>query len=223
VTLSLPVLAEITSELAGKMISLAPVPYASFAGDAIGYAVSLMFILTAVVINNSRRHFGAAFKTSLDAVPIIGESLSTAAINFETGADRYGMYKKKLMKSVGKISPTASNIIYSYAPDVETHEEPLPPLDVGKIGDDFEDYAKKASGLDKVEEMASVGALTAAAGNAASASASNALGAAKASASNALGAGTAGTAANALTAVATKKGGGRRTRRVHSNPRRKQS
>lgn len=202
VTLSLPVVAEIASEMAGKMFQLAPIPYASFAGDAIGYAISLVFVLTAVTINGSRRHFGSAFKTSLDAIPLIGESLSTAAINFETGAERFSGYKKKLVGSVDKISPTASNIIYSYVPDTETHTEPLPPLNTDKIAADFEKYAEKKSGLDKLQAIADKATNIGTMANATVGSVSN-----KATAA-------ANAAIGSATAAVGNKVGGRRTRRM---------
>jgi hypothetical protein len=153
VTLSLPVMAEITEDMAGNLIGLAPIPYAGQAGDLIGYMLSLVFTATAVVINNSRRHFGSAFITSLDALPLIGEALSLAATNLEKGANRFAGYKKKLTTSVSKLSPAAGGIIHSYVPDVEIHNEPLPPVDLEAIQGDLEDYAKKKSGLDKVEAM----------------------------------------------------------------------
>jgi hypothetical protein len=151
VTLSLPVMADLTQEIAQKLIGLAPIPYASIIGEGLGYFISLMFIGTAVILNNSRRHFGAAFKTALDAIPIVGETISGAAINFETGANRFAGYKKKLTGSVNKISPTAGGIIYSYVPDTDIHTEPLPAIDLEKIGDDIQEYAEEKTGLNKVK------------------------------------------------------------------------
>ena len=233
VTLSLPIMAELMEETAGQLIGLAPIPYASQAGDAIGYALSMIFIATAVVINNSRRHFGSAFITSLDGLPIIGEALSLAATNFEKGANRFAGYKKKLMGSVGKLSPAAGKIVYSYVPDVDIHNEPLPKVDLAAIGEDLEDYAKKKAGLDKVEAMVNSATdptklLSAATNSAASkvAEASNAAAAHVASATNVAAAHVASaknaaanhvaTAANAAAAhvnSVAKKGGRRLTRR----------
>jgi hypothetical protein len=151
VTLSLPVLAEIAEDMTGKVFSLAPVPYASFLGDAVGYLISLMFVLTAVLINNSRKHFGSAFVVALDAVPLFGEMLSMAANNFEKGANRFEINKKKMVGSVSKISPSAGQIIYSYVPDSNIHTEPLPPIDTGKITQEIEQYAQKKSGLSDLQ------------------------------------------------------------------------
>ena len=104
ITLSLPALAELTQELCEKIIGLVPIPYASQAGELIGLTVSSIFIITAVVLNHSRKHFGAAFKTALEAIPIVGDSLSLAAMNFETAAERFEYYRSKYNKSVEKIT-----------------------------------------------------------------------------------------------------------------------
>jgi hypothetical protein len=104
ITLSLPALAELTQELCQKLIGLVPLPYMSQAGELIGIALSTIFIITAVVLNNSRKHFGAAFKTALEAIPILGDSLSLAAMNFETAAERFEYYRNKYNKSVEKLS-----------------------------------------------------------------------------------------------------------------------
>lgn len=154
-TLSLPVIAELAESVTGKIIGLMPIPYAGMMGDGLGYIVSLFFIIIAIVVNNSRKHFGAAFVVALDGVPLLGETLSLAAINFEKGADRYEIYKDKMVKSVGKISPSAGKVIYSYAPDTKIHTEPLPPIDTDKIGDEIMAYTKQQTGLNTLENKVS--------------------------------------------------------------------
>lgn len=114
ITLSLPALAELTQELCEKLIGLVPFPYASQAGEIIGIALSSIFIITAVVLNNSRKHFGAAFKTALEAIPIVGDSLSLGAMNFETAAERFEYYRNRYNKSVEKLSN----------PHLSTHKMP---------------------------------------------------------------------------------------------------
>ena len=110
-----------------------------------------MFISVAVILNNSRKHFGSSFFAALDAVPVFGEMLSDAAVNFQMGADRLQTYKKKMVTSVNKISPSASKIIYSYVPDTEIHTEPLPPINSAKIIKEVEQYVDKKTGLNKVK------------------------------------------------------------------------
>jgi hypothetical protein len=56
ITLSLPIFAELAEDMVGKLFTMAPVPYAAVAGDFVGYLISLIFIGTAVIINNSRKH-----------------------------------------------------------------------------------------------------------------------------------------------------------------------
>ena len=134
ITLSLPALADLTQELSTNIVGLIPFPYASQVGEIGGYLVSLIFIITAVFLNNSRRHFGSAFKVAIDGIPIFGDVISTAAVNFETGAQRFLGYKQKMIKSITQISPTAGEFAYSYIPDVEEHTETPPPLsDIGNI------------------------------------------------------------------------------------------
>jgi hypothetical protein len=104
ITLSLPALAELTQKLCENLIGLVPIPYASHAGELIGLAISSIFIITAVVLNNSRKHFGSAFKTALEAIPVVGDSVSLAAMNFETAAERFEYYRSRYNKSVEKLS-----------------------------------------------------------------------------------------------------------------------
>jgi hypothetical protein len=152
VTLSLPVLAEIAEEMTSKVFTMAPVPYASVAGDFVGYLVGLIFVGTAVLINNSRKHFGSAFVTALDAVPLFGEMLSLGAINLEKGANRYEINKKKMVNSVGKVSPTAGQIINYYTPDTQIHTGNVPLLDTDKINQEITTYVEKKSGLNDLQK-----------------------------------------------------------------------
>jgi hypothetical protein len=152
ITLTLPILSELVESMMPKIFDLLPIPYAGIVGDVIVYFISLIFIFIAVLINNSRQHFGQAFIIALDAIPLLGETLSLAATNLEKGADRYGNYKNRMINSIGDISPTAGNIIYSYTPDVEIHHEPIPSLNIDKIGDEFSEYAEKKSGLTALQD-----------------------------------------------------------------------
>ena len=146
VTLSLPVAAELCKETLATMIALAPIPYASFVGDAVGYAVSLALISFAVLINASRKHFGSGFKASLEAIPIFGDVLMDAAQSVETGADRYLVARKKLLKNVDKVSPHAEDFLDYYTPDVKIKEGPAPKLDIPMIKAEVIQYAAEESG-----------------------------------------------------------------------------
>jgi hypothetical protein len=148
VTLSIPVIADIITETAATTVSLAPVPYANFLGDGIAYMISLMFISFAVVLNFSRKHFGSAFKVSLEAVPIIGDTLAEASQSVEIGADRYINNREKMLKSIDKVSPAAEDILNYYTPDVEIHNEPPPPVSMELIKRNVIDYVAEQTGID---------------------------------------------------------------------------
>jgi len=154
VTLSLPVAAEIASHLTEKVISLAPVPYASFVGEALGYTVSLIFISVAVILNGSRKHFGSGFKVSLEAVPIFGDMLMDAAQSVETGAERYMRSREKILMSTEKISPHAEKIIRYYSPSTEITTEGAPSLEIPPIKKDVVDYVAKATGMNAAMNIA---------------------------------------------------------------------
>lgn len=149
VTLSLPVLADMIEEFASKTISLAPIPYASFLGDGLGYMISLIFISFAVVLNFSRKHFGSAFKVSLEAVPVFGDTLAEASQSVEIGADRYITNREKLLKSVDKVSPSAEDVLDYYTPDVEIHNEAPPPVSMNLIKRNVIDYVAEETGIDE--------------------------------------------------------------------------
>jgi hypothetical protein len=179
VTLSLPVMAGIVSGLVATMFSLAPVPYASFAGDFVAYGVSLIFVMFAVLLNYSRRHFGSAFKSSLEGVPIIGDNLAEGAQAVETGSKRYLDNRAKLLTSVEDVSPVAGDLVKYYAPGLEPGPATAPEFSIEKIRADAQNYVKKQSGIDELAASA-----TGAAASATNAATSAATGAA-ASATNA--------------------------------------
>lgn len=150
ISLSLPVAAEIVSETVEKVVGLAPIPYAAFVGEAVGYAISLVLIAFAVVINTSRKHFGSGFKASLEAVPIIGDVLMDAAQSVETGADRYLASRKKLLASINKVSPHTGEVIDYYTPDVAIKEGPAPVFDYRLAKADVANFLLSQSGIDDV-------------------------------------------------------------------------
>ena len=147
ITLSLPVMAELAATGFEKLISLAPVPYASFAGEIIGYAVSLVFIIFAVFLNIGRKHFGSAFKVSLEAIPVFGDMLMDAAQSVETGAERYLQNRNKLLNPVEKISPTLYQTADYYVPDTNVHPVAPPPLNYDAVKKNVAGYVLKETGI----------------------------------------------------------------------------
>jgi hypothetical protein len=153
ITLSLPVLAELVSGAATELISLVPIPYAGKLGGVIGYVFSLIFVFFAVFMNMSRKHFGSAFKVSLEAVPILGDVLAEGSQMFETGAERYLQNRGRILKAVGTVSPTAERIANYYSPSNSIVEE-APSLDpavvLPAIKKEVIHYGLESAGLENI-------------------------------------------------------------------------
>ena len=147
ITLSLPVMAELAASGFEKLISLAPVPYASFAGEIVGYIASLIFIVFAVFLNITRKHFGSAFKVSLEAIPMFGDMLMDAAQSVETGAERYVQNRNKLLRPVRKISPTLYDNLDYYVPDTSIHPTAPQPLNYDTVKADVAGYVLEETGI----------------------------------------------------------------------------
>ena len=206
ITLSLPVLSDLTSVTVSGLIGLLPIPYAGIAGDVVGYVLGVLFLLFAINMNMSRKHFGSAFKVSLELLPIIGDVLAEAAVNFEVGAERYLINQDRMLKPLEPISPTAYKIINYYKPSVEPQVGPAPNWNIGKVKSEVLQYAEATLGVNKLLATAAnpMGAVTAAAGTAVG----EAVGAAKNAAAGAVATGT--TVGGSGTAKKPKNKGGRR-------------
>jgi hypothetical protein len=134
ITLSLPVIAEVVGSGVSLLLAIAPIPYAGVAGDLLGYAVSALFIFTAVFLNVSRKQFGSAFKVVLELVPFLGEALSDAARNFEVLYARYEKNRERLLTSTGKFTPSGTAWLKCKAPLLTGSEPGCPaPLDMATV------------------------------------------------------------------------------------------
>ena len=165
-TLSLPVLSDLASDVIQSMFMLLPVPYAPLAGEVLGYVVGTAFLLFAIMLNMNRKHFGSAFKVSLEVIPMIGDVLAEAAVNFEIAMERAMASRGRLLGSVQRLSPTAYSIADYYVPSVDI-KSAAPPADISskntyrQIGQDLQQYAETrlpapvAAQLEKVGDVAS--------------------------------------------------------------------
>ena len=147
VTLSLPVIAELASTGFENLIMLAPVPYAGVVGGIAGHIISLIFILFAVFLNMARKHFGSAFKVSLEAIPMFGDMLMDAAQSVETGVERYIRNRDKMLTPIGKISPALYDNLDYYVPDTDIHLTTPPPLTYDILKADVAGYVLKETGI----------------------------------------------------------------------------
>jgi len=140
VSLSLPVLASLASEMVATVVALAPVPYASFVGDAVGYAVAFLLISLAVTINVSRKYYGSAFQASLEVIPFIGEVLSEGAQKFELGVERYLINRDKITKGIEEVTPTGARAITYYTPGWDAYTGKAPSVSLDGLGRNVATY-----------------------------------------------------------------------------------
>jgi hypothetical protein len=153
ITLSLPVIAEVVGSGTAFLLALAPVPYASIAGDLVGYAISALFIFVAVFMNVSRKQFGSAFKVVLELVPFLGEALSDAARNFEILYARYEKNRGRLLASTEKFTPSGTAWLKCKAPLLTAEEPGCPaPLDMAQIRAEVE-----STFLDRIPVLKTLG------------------------------------------------------------------
>jgi hypothetical protein len=148
ITLTLPNIPSLIDSVLPKLIGLLPFPYMSTAGDLISYAVGLLFILLGVFLNMQRKHFGSAFKTSIEIIPVIGDSVAEMAQSVEIGVDRYEQNRAKILSKITPVTPTLGHFLNYYTPNMDIHTEPAPQFSIPEIKKDLVLYAKKESGID---------------------------------------------------------------------------
>jgi hypothetical protein len=145
VTLSLPVLSDLASTTVESIFVLLPVPYAAVIGQVLGYAIGTLFLLFALFMNINRKHFGSAFKVSLELIPMFGDILAEAAVNFELAMERGMVSRERMLGAVKDISPTMYSIADYYVPSVDIKNS-APPTNifsrntVDKIGQNLKTY-----------------------------------------------------------------------------------
>ena len=158
ITLSIPVMADMAAEMVAMTVGLVPIPYASFAGDGLGYAVSLLFILVGVTMNNSRKHFGSSFKLALEAIPMVGEAASDGAQQIEIGAERYLLNRQRILDQMKKTMPTTAAAVEYYTPTPEIVDGPPPKIDLAVLKDEVGDKVESVTGVDVDELVTNPGA-----------------------------------------------------------------
>jgi hypothetical protein len=145
VTLSLPVMSDIASTGIESLFMLLPIPYASLVGEVAGYIIGSLFLLFAIMLNMNRRHFGSAFKVSLELIPMFGDILAEAATNFEVAMERAMSSRERMLKSLKTLSPTAYDAADYYVPSVNIKSGTPPDIfsrnTYNTIAGELENYA----------------------------------------------------------------------------------
>ena len=147
ITLTLPNIPSLIDSVLPKLLALLPFPYMSTAGDVISYLIGLMFIILSVFMNIQRKHFGSAFKASLEIMPIIGDSVAEMAQSVETGAERYQQNRAKMLSKIEPITPSLTNYLDYYSPSTDIKTGPAPQFSIPQIKQDLILYAQKEAGL----------------------------------------------------------------------------
>jgi len=149
ITLTLPNIPSLIDAVLPKVLGLVPIPYASTAGDIISYCIGLVFVLLSVFINIQRKHFGSAFKASMEVIPVVGDWVSEMAQSMEIGVERYVQNRVKMLHTIMPVTPTLGNYLDYYAPDLDvSHEGPPPQLSIPAIKQEIAMYARQKSGFD---------------------------------------------------------------------------
>jgi hypothetical protein len=164
ITLTLPVLSDLASTGIESMFMLLPIPYAALIGEVVGYIVGTLFLLFAIMLNTNRKHFGSAFKVSLELIPMFGDILAEAATNFEVAMERAMASRERMLGSLRTLSPTAFAAADYYVPSVDIKYGNPPDIfsrnTYETIGEELGNYAAVHAGippekLEKVQTVAS--------------------------------------------------------------------
>jgi hypothetical protein len=110
----------------GSTVLLSAIPGAAIAAPVIGYIPELLLGLIAINMDMSRKRFSQAFKKMLDLVPLLGETLSQAAVNFEVFLKNYEASRERLVKEAADLSPSVAKSLACVLPLVTKTEEGCP-------------------------------------------------------------------------------------------------
>jgi len=137
---------------------------AGIAGGAIGKglstAIGAFLLMGTIIVSISRKHFGDAFKSSLDIIPVIGDYLLLFAMSAETNLDRLNAYRNKLIIQLESVSPRLYTFVDYWVPKLEPVPAEAPPIpSLADIKEDIVNKGMEATGAD--EALAKVQNITA--------------------------------------------------------------
>ena len=140
-----------------KVGSILPIGVGGFAGEALGQVIANLaggfMLIGTVIVSMSRKHFGDAFKQSLEMIPMLGDFLLTFAMSMETNLDRINNYRNKLVHQLENVSPTLFEFVDYWVPKLEPVPPNPPPIPtIAAIKDDIVEMAAAKSGANKALE-----------------------------------------------------------------------
>ena len=123
-------------------------------GEGLSAAIGGILLMGTIIVSISRKHFGDAFKASLEMVPFVGDFLMTLAMSMEMNMDRLNNYRNKLIHQINSVSPRLYKFVDYWVPKLEiVPPDPAPPMPtVDDIKEDIIDKAMEATGVNKVLE-----------------------------------------------------------------------
>jgi hypothetical protein len=102
-TAYLPALAITVQNMLPNLIGLAPIPYASFAGEAAGYAVSAVMLFFTVMTQVSRGEFVEAVVASTGLIPVVVTTLMSYVGKGKKLYEKYQERRDQILQSLAKI------------------------------------------------------------------------------------------------------------------------
>jgi len=185
---------ESVPDILSKLGSILPIGVGGFAGEALGQVIATLMggflLIGTIFVSISRKHFGDAFKASLEMIPLVGDFLLTFAMSAETNLDRINVYRHKLIHQLESVSPRLYMFVDYWVPKLEPVQPEAPPTpSLADIKDDIVNKGMEATGANKALAKAQAitadplgSALSATGANKALAGVQNATGAATAAA-----------------------------------------
>ena len=144
----IPTLATSIQTMAPQIVGALPIPSAAVAGIVIGWIMSAFLLFFGILVNLSRRKFGAAFVTSMALLPVVGSSIMNAAKSVERVTAKMSDRREKLVNSVQSVfGPEVGTTVTEYIPNLEeVPEEPVPTVEVPSL-DSIKSLAYKKAGV----------------------------------------------------------------------------
>lgn len=99
----LPALAATIQNIIPNIIALAPVPYANFAGEAAGYAISAVLMFITIMTQASRGEFMGVLEGVAGLVPVFGTTLMTYVNKVNNVYQKIEARRQQIMASLLKV------------------------------------------------------------------------------------------------------------------------
>lgn len=127
---SIPNLAALAEDSASTIAGFLPIPGGGAGGQVVGYVLLAIIDTLAILMNISRRNFGAAFNATLLLVPFIGPALIDAARSTERVVGKISERRAKLIDSVARIlGDGPAGYVAELIPDLTLDIPKPPPLE----------------------------------------------------------------------------------------------